>query len=1096
MSSSLTVWSSSITKNIENKVAPIIKNSDNGATSYDSVNVNGCTETEIKEKISNAYDRLVTMTMPDICLHIVAVIPLFESNSDSQIKKLVEACNKVEHNISVHIFGLSKSLRHLFESEKENLSETEESQERAKATLKSLRGESTYNLSYSLIEDYAENGAPIRFTNNSLSRFLATIQIALMQNYYDVFPTSLTSAHNGSNLSIGLSTLSFKKDTFANELLRLGFLSALDRAGINETAVDAQKVANVAERFLRSLKDRYPNLFENSIYPLLRENELEEGEVVARSSAILDGNLETLKEEVLNILKDESLTLPEREAVLALILGRDNEQLRGVQYDAEGVIIDDVCSYALDLYIDAYNDDYTGTSRLPTKSEINSLNIAQQSNTYNNEKETENENAKAFNPLSDIKRLKKEIVNTTSFIRERTEELTNLQKSESLRSESNELKKRWKEPSGNLKDVEYPEQPLEDKYIPSNATKPKEAIDLRKFFAPVQNQYHIGACTSFAVASMYDAAMKRNGKQSRFPMSPAFLYYYSNILTGRPAGGSNFKEQLAVLGREGICQENLYHYDIKDLDRAPDEEALEDAKLHHVLKARQIELSKNGDVVINMKINHEMITHALSEGFPIGISLKIYDNFGKEGPFILHPSEKPEAKEDGWHAMVIVGYSEMNKFYIVRNSWGPDFGDQGYCYIPMAYIEDPYYMDFACIITETTDDNKDEQEAVPTELADFAGTENEIKIATIRNVLVGERITLDHLLKLYSEYYKYYQRLMLQLSNYRVQSEIRESAEAKKAQKFIDVSLTKQQLTENFVGNLKKYKKELIYSFLIIFGIALTCGLIWYFSKSTWVGIVALALTGFGILSWGAYKWRVKKRRRELQEELESVYLRAKKQEEEFLETKIRYHVAGMWINKFHNLSINLANVYERLGGFNETLRAWAREYSVSNIQESVDGQMFCMLDGSEHILDYFEANKELIIRGIDLHRVFEGFTAHEEDLDQSHQEMRTLTLRSIELLLNDFNIVKYLLGESYPFLSPIDMENVISTMLSVGMPTYRNHIRNAETPARILLAKVEQESEQDWDSKISTLFPLRPTKLYLSNPTILILITIKPQQE
>lgn len=53
--------------------------------------------------------------------------------------------------------------------------------------------------------------------------------------------------------------------------------------------------------------------------------------------------------------------------------------------------------------------------------------------------------------------------------------------------------------------------------------------------------------------------------------------------------------------------------------------------------------------------------------------------------------------------MVIVGFSEENNFYIVRNSWGPEFGEDGYCYIPTAYIDDPDYMDFACIITEISD---------------------------------------------------------------------------------------------------------------------------------------------------------------------------------------------------------------------------------------------------------------------------------------------------------------------------------------------------------------------------------------------------------
>jgi hypothetical protein len=40
----------------------------------------------------------------------------------------------------------------------------------------------------------------------------------------------------------------------------------------------------------------------------------------------------------------------------------------------------------------------------------------------------------------------------------------------------------------------------------------------------------------------------------------------------------------------------------------------------------------------------------------------------------------------GWHAMLCVGYSDPDKVFIIRNSWGKDWGDKGYCYIPYDYV--------------------------------------------------------------------------------------------------------------------------------------------------------------------------------------------------------------------------------------------------------------------------------------------------------------------------------------------------------------------------------------------------------------------------
>jgi C1A family cysteine protease len=51
----------------------------------------------------------------------------------------------------------------------------------------------------------------------------------------------------------------------------------------------------------------------------------------------------------------------------------------------------------------------------------------------------------------------------------------------------------------------------------------------------------------------------------------------------------------------------------------------------------------------------------------------------------------PSFNEDtiGGHAILCVGYDEIKQHYIVRNSWGTSWGDKGYCYFPMQYMENP-----------------------------------------------------------------------------------------------------------------------------------------------------------------------------------------------------------------------------------------------------------------------------------------------------------------------------------------------------------------------------------------------------------------------
>lgn len=40
----------------------------------------------------------------------------------------------------------------------------------------------------------------------------------------------------------------------------------------------------------------------------------------------------------------------------------------------------------------------------------------------------------------------------------------------------------------------------------------------------------------------------------------------------------------------------------------------------------------------------------------------------------------------GGHAVLAVGYDDTASQFIVRNSWGADWGDRGYCRMPYDYL--------------------------------------------------------------------------------------------------------------------------------------------------------------------------------------------------------------------------------------------------------------------------------------------------------------------------------------------------------------------------------------------------------------------------
>jgi C1A family cysteine protease len=47
----------------------------------------------------------------------------------------------------------------------------------------------------------------------------------------------------------------------------------------------------------------------------------------------------------------------------------------------------------------------------------------------------------------------------------------------------------------------------------------------------------------------------------------------------------------------------------------------------------------------------------------------------------------------GGHAVLAVGYDDPSQRFIVRNSWGPDWGQAGYFTMPYAYLLDENLSD-------------------------------------------------------------------------------------------------------------------------------------------------------------------------------------------------------------------------------------------------------------------------------------------------------------------------------------------------------------------------------------------------------------------
>jgi C1A family cysteine protease len=78
----------------------------------------------------------------------------------------------------------------------------------------------------------------------------------------------------------------------------------------------------------------------------------------------------------------------------------------------------------------------------------------------------------------------------------------------------------------------------------------------------------------------------------------------------------------------------------------------------------------------------------LAEGYPFVFGFTVYESFESEAVAKsgkLNLPKKNEAQAGG-HAVMAVGYQDSSKRFIIRNSWGPNWGLNGYFTMPYDYL--------------------------------------------------------------------------------------------------------------------------------------------------------------------------------------------------------------------------------------------------------------------------------------------------------------------------------------------------------------------------------------------------------------------------
>ncbi|PIP19434.1 MAG: peptidase [Candidatus Omnitrophica bacterium CG08_land_8_20_14_0_20_41_16] len=205
----------------------------------------------------------------------------------------------------------------------------------------------------------------------------------------------------------------------------------------------------------------------------------------------------------------------------------------------------------------------------------------------------------------------------------------------------------------------------------------KKSADLSKYCSPVEYQGRLGSCTAQALAGNLEFLdNKLDGTYA--DVSRLFIYYNERALnsTVEYDSGSSLRGGIKTLKNDGVCVERLWPYVIRRFDRKPPFKCYEEASKHRIVSYHRITGLP------------EMLA-CLSEGYPFVFGFTVYESFESAKVAKTGVAQMPRRDERvlGGHAVMAVGYSQADKRFLVRNSWGGKWGISGYFTLPFRYLE-------------------------------------------------------------------------------------------------------------------------------------------------------------------------------------------------------------------------------------------------------------------------------------------------------------------------------------------------------------------------------------------------------------------------